>query len=115
MAVNTTTNQVYIPGFENNIASTVQPIAYTTTAAISSLQSAIPTQFSNLVGKLANPATSRDNSEVSPYPLFGIWTNQDNSRKAGYSVINSEFQVVATSRLNNRQGGWTDVVSRSFD
>ena len=109
MAVNNTTNQVYIPGFENNITSTVQPIAYTTTSAISSLQSAIPTQFSNLVGKLANPATSRDNSEVSPYPLFGIWTNQDNSRKAGYSVINSELQVVATSRLNNRQGGWTDV------
>jgi len=109
MAVNTTTNQVYIPGFETNISSVVTPIAYTTTAAVTSLQSAIPGQFSTLTNKIANPATSRDDSEVSPYPLFGIWTNQDNSRKAGYSVINSDFQVVATSRLNNRQGGWTDV------
>jgi hypothetical protein len=109
MAVNNTTNQVYIPGFENNIASTVQPIAYTTTAAISSLQNNIPSQFANLTNKLANAATSRDNTEVSPYPLFAIWTNQNNSARAGYSVVNSEFQVVATSRLNNRQGGWTDV------
>jgi len=109
MAVNTTTNQVYIPGFETNISSVVTPIAYTTTSAVSSLQNAIPGQFSTLTNKIANPATSRDDSEVSPYPLFGIWTNQDNSRKAGYSVINSDFQVVATSRLNNRQGGWTDV------
>jgi hypothetical protein len=109
MAVNTTTTQVYIPGFETNISNTVTPIAYTTSAAIASLQSAIPTQFSNLVSKVANAATSRDNNEVSPYPLFATWTNQDNSRKAGYTVINSDMQVVATSRLANRQGGWTDV------
>ena len=98
MAVNTTTNQVYIPGFETNISSVVTPIAYTTTAAVTSLQSAIPGQFSTLTNKIANPATSRDDSEVSPYPLFGIWTNQDNSRKAGYSVINSDFQVVENAK-----------------
>jgi hypothetical protein len=109
MAVNTTTNQVYIPGFETNITNVVQPIAYTTTAAISNLQSAIPGQFSNLIHKAANPATSRDNTEVSPYPMFALWSNQNNDTKAGYSIINSDFQVVATSRLNNRQGGWTDA------
>jgi len=108
MAVNNTTNQVYIPGFENNISSVVTPIAYTTTAAISSLQSNIPSQFSNLIGRLANAATSRDNTEVSPYPLFAIWTNHNNNARAGYGVYNSEMQLVATSRLNNRQGGWTD-------
>ena len=109
MAVNTTTNQVYIPGFETNIQSVVTPIAATTTAAITDLNNGLPAQFSKLNGKFAAASTSRDNTEVSPYPLFAIWTNQDNSRKAGYSVINSDFQVVATSRLNNRQGGWTDV------
>ena len=109
MAVNTTTNQVYIPGFETNIASAVQPITYTTAAAIVSLQSQIPLAFGSVTGKYPAAATSRDNTEPSPYPLFAIWTNQDNSRKAGYSVINSDMQVVATSRLNNRQGGWTDV------
>lgn len=109
MAVNNTTNQVYIPGFETNISNTVQPIAYTTTAAVSALQSSIPNQFSSLIGKMASASTSRNNTEVSPYPLFALWTNQDNSRKAGYSVINSDMQVVATSRLANRQAGWTDV------
>jgi len=109
MAVNTTTNQVYIPGFETNIQNVVTPLANTTATAITTLQSGIPNQFAGILGKFPNAATSRDNTEVSPYPLFAIWTNQDNSRKAGYSVINSEMQVVATSRLNNRQGGWTDV------
>jgi hypothetical protein len=109
MAVNNTTNQVYIPGFETNIQSVVTPLANTTATAITSLQSAIPNQFAGILGKFPAAATSRDNTEVSPYPLFAIWTNQNNSRKAGYSVINSEWQVVATSRLNNRQGGWTDV------
>ena len=109
MAVNNTTNQVYIPGFETNIQSVVTPLANTTATAITSLQSAIPNQFAGILGKFTAAATSRDNTEVSPYPLFAIWTNQNNSRKAGYSVINSEWQVVATSRLNNRQGGWTDV------
>jgi hypothetical protein len=109
MAVNTTTNQVYIPGFETNIQNVVTPLANTTATAVTNLQSGIPNQFAGILGKFPHAATSRDNTEPSPYPLFAIWTNQNNSRKAGYSVINSEWQVVATSRLNNRQGGWTDV------
>jgi hypothetical protein len=104
MAVNTTTTQVYIPGFETNIQAVVTPLAATTTTAVTSLQSAIPGQFSSLTGKIANAATSRNNTEVSPYPLFAVWTNQNNVGRAGYSVINSDMQVVATSRLNNRQG-----------
>ena len=95
MAVNNTTNQVYIPGFENNIASTVQPIAYTTTAAISSLQSAIPTQFSNLVGKLANPATSRDNSELLKFEKASkaqlIPETEYKNKKIRYSHIHIVF------------------------
>jgi len=109
MASNTTTTQIYIPGFETNISSVVTPIVYTTNAAVTSLQGSLPSKFSALNSKFPAAATSRDNTEVSPYPLFAIWTNQNNSARAGYSVINSEFQVVATNRLNNRQGGWTDV------
>ena len=109
MAVNTTTNQVYIPGFETNIQAVVTPLANTTATAITTLQAGIPNLFGSILGKFPAAATSRNNKEVSPFPLFGIWTNQNNSRKAGYSVINSEWQVVATSRLNNRQGGWSDV------
>ena len=89
MAVNTTTNQVYIPGFETNIQNVVTPLANTTATAITTLQSGIPNQFASILGKFPSAATSRDNTEPSPYPLFAIWTNQDNSRKAGYSVINS--------------------------
>jgi hypothetical protein len=109
MAVNTTTNQVYIPGFETNIQNVVTPLANTTATAITNLQAGIPNQFGSILGKFPAAATSRDNTEVSPYPLFAIWTNQNNSARAGYSVINSEWQVVGTSRQNNRQGGWTDI------
>jgi hypothetical protein len=109
MASNTTTTQIYIPGFETNISSVVTPIVYTTNTAVTSLQGSLPTKFTALNSKFPAAATSRDNTEVSPYPLFAIWTNQNNNQKAGYSVINSEYQVVATNRLNNRQGGWTDV------
>ncbi|NBX81373.1 MAG: hypothetical protein EBQ94_13555, partial [Flavobacteriales bacterium] len=109
MAVNTTTTQIYIPGFETNISSVVTPIVTTTNTAISTLSSSLPASFAALNSKFPAAATSRNNTEVSPYPLFSIWTNQNNSARAGYSIINSEFQVVSTNRLNNRQGGWTDI------
>jgi hypothetical protein len=109
MAVNTTTNQVYIPGFETNIQNVVTPIAATTTSAVTALQVNIPNQFAKLNGKFGAAATSRDNTEVSPYPLFAIWTNQNNNARAGYSVINSDMQVVGTSRVANRQGAAASV------
>jgi hypothetical protein len=109
MAVNTTTNQVYIPGFETNIQNVVTPIAATTTSAVTALQANIPNQFAKLNGKFGAAATSRDNTEVSPYPLFAIWTNQNNNARAGYSVINSDMQVVGTSRVANRQGAAASV------
>jgi hypothetical protein len=107
MASNTTTTQIYIPGFETNISSVVTPIVTTTNTAITTLNSSLPTSFAALNSKFPAAATSRNNTEVSPYPLFGLWTNQNNNAKAGYSIINSEFQVVATNRLPNRQGGYS--------
>jgi hypothetical protein len=109
MASNTTTTQIYIPGFETNISSVVTPIVTTTNTAISTISSSLPASFAILNSKFPSASTSRNNTEVSPYPLFAIWTNQNNSARAGYSIINSEFQVVSTNRLNNRQGGWTDI------
>ena len=108
MASNTTTTQIYIPGFETNISTVVTPIVYTTNTAVTSLSSSLPSKFTALNSKFPAASTSRNNNEVSPYPLFGIWTNQNNDTKAGYSIINSEFQVIATNRTTNMQGGWTD-------
>ena len=106
MAVNTTTTQIYIPGFEANISSVVTPIVTTTNTAVTTVTSSLPTKFAALNSKFPAAATSRNDSEVSPYPLFALWTNQNNDAKAGYSIINSEWQVVATNRLANRQGGY---------
>ena len=109
MSVNSTTKQVYIPGFQERITSLITPLLTLPTASLTALNSQI-SNFTGLNAKFANTSMAITDSEVSPYPLFGIWTNQNNDRLSGYSVINSDFQVVATSRSNNRlSGNWQDV------
>ena len=112
MAVNATTTQVYIPGFEANISATVTPIVNTSNTNLDTLSAALPGTFSSLNSKISAQSTSRNDTEVSPYPLFAIWTNQNNDARAGYQIINSEFQVVSTGRLSNKKGGST---SNSLD
>ena len=107
MAVNATTTQVYIPGFEANISAAVTPIVAVPNTNLDTLTASLPTVFATLNSKFAAQSTSRDNTEVSPYPLFAIWTNQNNDARAGYSIINSDFQVVSTGRLSNKKGGST--------
>ena len=109
MSIASTTTQKYIPGFEANISAVVTPLITAPQTTLTNLINGLPTILAGGQTKHPFASTSRANTEVSPYPLFAIWTNQDNSRKAGYSVINSEFQVVATGRMANRQGGYTDV------
>ena len=94
MAVNTTTTQIYIPGFETNISSVVTPIVTTSNTAVASLSASLPTKFAALNAKFPAPSTSRDDSEPSPFPQWGTWTNQNNNQRAGWQSYDSEMQRI---------------------
>jgi len=108
MASNTTTTQIYIPGFETNISSAVTPIVTTTNTAIAAISSTLPSKFAALNAKFPTGSISRDNTEVSPYPLFAIWTNQNNDSRAGFQVINSEMQSIGGGVMKNYMAGYSD-------
>lgn len=102
----TTTAQIEIPGMEAKVASVVTPIIATTNTKISNLSTSINTQLLEVTKKLGRPNTSISATETSPFPTFAYWSN-DNNNKAGYMIINSEFQTVGTSDMPNQLNGYT--------
>ena len=102
----TTTAQIQIPGMETKVTDVVTPIVATTNTKISTLSTAISTQLSTLKAKFGRPNTSISSTETSPFPTFAYWSN-DNNSKAGYMVINSELQTIASSDMPNQLNGYT--------
>jgi len=101
----TTSSQIIVPGLETAISNVVTPIVATTNTAVSTLNTNINTNISSLNNKFARPVTSIDNAETSPYPTFAIWSN-DNNNKAGFNIINSDFQVIGSGSMPNYLNGW---------
>jgi len=97
----TTTSQIIHPGLEAAIAAIITPIVNANNTAISSTSTSILNNISIISGKEASPVISRNNTEISPLPTFAIWTN-DNNDKAGFNIINSDFQSIGT----NAMPGW---------
>jgi len=97
----TTTSQIIVPGLESAIAAIITPIANANNTAISATSTTISQQLSIVGNKEASPVISRNNTEISPLPTFAIWTN-DNNDKAGFNIINSDFQSIGT----NAMPGW---------
>lgn len=97
----TTTSQIMFPGLEAAIAAVITPIANANNTTIAATSTTIASQIAIIANKEASPVISRNNTEVSPYPTFAIWTNADNN-KAGFNIINSDYQSIAT----NAMPGW---------
>jgi len=92
----TTSSQIIVPGLETAISNVITPIVTTTNTTVSNLNTNINTNISSLGNKFARLNTSIDNTETSPYPTFALWSN-DNNNKAGYNIINSDFQMIAAA------------------
>ena len=98
----TTTSQIMFPGLEAAIAAVITPIANANNTSIASTSTTIAAQIEVIGNKEASPVISRNNTEVSPVPTFAIWTNQNNDTKAGFNIINSDFQSIGS----NAMPGW---------
>jgi hypothetical protein len=101
----TTTSQIMFPGLEAAIAAVITPIANANNTTIAATSTTIATQLAIIANKEASPVISRNNTEVSPYPTFAIWTNQDNN-KAGFNIINSDYQSISTNAMPGWFGGY---------
>jgi len=97
----TTTSQIIHPGLEESIRSIITPIIAVNNTALGTTLTTIAANIAVLSGKVASPVISRNNNEVSPYPTFAIWTNQNNEQ-AGYNIINSDYQSIGS----NAMPGW---------
>ena len=102
----TTSSQIILPGLETAISNVITPIVATTNAAVTTLNTNIGTNIASLNNKFARSNISIDNTEPSPYPTFAIWTN-DNNNKAGFNIVNSDFQTIASGSMPNYLGGWS--------
>ena len=102
----TTTSQIIHPGLEESIRSIITPIVAANNTALSTTTTTIATNIAALSGKIASPVISRNNNEVSPYPTFAIWSNQNNEQ-AGYNIINSDFQAIGSNAMPGYLGGWS--------
>ena len=94
----TTTSQIIHPGLEESIRSIITPIMAANNTQLGTTVTTIATNIAQLSGKIASPVISRNNNEVSPYPTFAIWTN-DNNDKAGFNIINSDFQSIGSNAM----------------
>ena len=101
----TTTSQIIHPGLEDSIRAIITPIVAANNTAIAATATTIATNISALSGKVASPVISRNNNEISPYPTFAIWTNQNNGQ-AGYHIVNSDFQNIASNAMPGWFGGY---------
>jgi len=97
----TTTSQIMFPGLEAAIAAVITPIANANNTTISATSATIASNIAIVANKESSPVISRNNTEVSSYPTFAIWSNQNNEQ-AGYNIINSDYQTIAT----NAMPGW---------
>ena len=98
----TTSSQIIVPGLEDSIKAIITPIVNANNTQIASTSATIATSIGVISGKEASPVISRNNTEVSPFPTFAIWTNQNNDTKAGFNIINSDFQSIGS----NAMPGW---------
>lgn len=101
----TTSLQIIVPGLEDAIKNIITPIANTNNTQIAATSTTVATNIAIIANKEASPTISRNNTEVSPYPTFAIWTNANNN-KAGFNIVNSEFQTIATNAMPNYFGGY---------
>ena len=101
----TTTLQIIVPGLEKAVSDILSPIVAANNTQIAATTTTVASNISSVAGKLSSPVISRNNNEVSPYPTFAIWTN-DNNNKAGFNIINSDFQSIATNSMPNYFGGY---------
>jgi hypothetical protein len=102
----TTTSQIILPGLEDSIKAIMTPIVSANNSQIAATSVTISNSLVTSANKEASPVISRNNTEVSPYPTFAIWTNQDNS-KAGYTIVNSDFQMIASNAVPGYLSGST--------
>jgi hypothetical protein len=101
----TTTLQIIVPGLEAAISSIITPIANANNTQIAATSTTIANSIAVIGNKEASPVISRNNTEVSPYPTFAIWTNQNNEQ-AGFHIVNSDFQNISTSAMPGWFGGY---------
>ena len=101
----TTTSQIQVPGLETSIQGIVGPISNSINNQIAQISSLITLGLSGGGAKFANPTMSTKDTELSPFPTFAIWTN-DNNNKAGFHIINSEYQTIGSINMPNYFGGW---------
>jgi len=94
----TTTAQIIVPGLEKAITDIMTPQVSANNTAIAAVATTLTNNLGPLSGKFASPVISRNNDEVSTFPTFAIWTNQDNS-KAGFNIINSDLQSIGTNAM----------------
>lgn len=88
-----------VPGLEKSVSDAIVPGLQTISSGIVAAGTSLTTNLgTNLLGKFASPLFSRNDTEVSPYPTFAIWCNQQN-RKAGFNIINSDFQSIAANAM----------------
>jgi hypothetical protein len=104
----TTTSQIMFPGLEAAISAIITPIIATNNAGLSTILGTVATNISALSGKVASPVISRNNNEISPYPTFAIWTNQNNDTKAGFNIVNSDFQSIGSNAMPGWFGSYQD-------
>ena len=103
----TTTSQIIVPGLEKAIGDILTPIVAANNTAVASTSTAVSNNVSPLASKFASPVISRNNSEPSPYPTFAIWTN-DNNNKAGFNIVNSDFQSIGSNAMPGWFGSYQD-------
>ena len=109
----TTTAQIVVPGLEAAIAAIITPIANANNTQVAATSTTVSQQIALVSNKEASPVISRNNTEVSPYPTFAIWTN-DNNDKAGFNIINSDFQSIATNAMPGWLAGYQDPALSSM-
>ena len=121
MAIQNSTTQIVLPGFETSLTNVVTPIVNTTNTAISAsraenLASFAALQANSVTAKvIANPSAGGlylNENTPSTLPTFGTWQwwwSDDSNNSAGVTVMDSDMNQISSYRPGAPQSDTGDI------
>ena len=123
MAIQNSTTQIVLPGFETSLTNVVTPIVTTTNTAVAAGRAENLASFASLTASalqakaVANPsAGGLYNNENTPstLPTFATWNwywGDDQNNAAGFNVYDSDMNMISSQRPGKPQSDTGDVNS----
>jgi len=123
MAIQNSTTQIVLPGFETSLTNVVTPIVNTTNTALTAARAENLASFATLTASslkaraVANPSAGGlyDNENTpSTLPTFATWNwywGDDQNNAAGFNVYDSDMNMISSQRPGKPQSDTSDVNS----